>query len=588
MNQQFSQTIYIARPVKYLDSGNTEEKKIKIESGETYSIDFILNDILVALFCPADIPLLKNRLLQSGWDDSAFESIPEYLEELISMGLAAPLNSVIGEYETQEVNEEYSFPEFYAFPTKDRPQELERALKAWFQLFDEVSQTPGIIIADASVSSRDMNAAVLNSLKDKSKGGIYYFDNNERWNFVRQFSASIRKSAEFALSMTNDSKGTSFGVNRNFILLLTGGKKTAMSDDDILPQFRALKEKRERMNLFTGLDPSEVTPAGDWNELESFGTAAGTADYSRIVEYSGEALKELFLLCRQTDFNLADCRLLENYTNGRASAAVVCHLYWGDSGMGTASYLLANRNRIKCDISSIDRYEKLMKNRLAFRAVENLTAGGKAFMGGHAVFDNTKILPPFSPHGRNEDMLWSFLLEALHPASKIIYSPLSIRHDPVNPKAGSREGAVRWQPGLNETINLVLGYLLREKFPTENTYESVGNMFAEFLDKPEKELDEYLKELVMLAAQGRQRMLVANQEQFGEDPEWWAEDVYTAIEWLNQYVKQERFWIPPNFRDSRDKFIDYCRSFSQLLINWPAIYSEAKEISGRFLSENKI
>jgi hypothetical protein len=115
-------------------------------------------------------------------------------------------------------------------------------------------------------------------------------------------------------------------------------------------------------------------------------------------------------------------------------------------------------------------------------------------------------------------------------------------------------------------------------------------LFSDFLTKPDSELVAGFSDLVVLAAQGKQQQLIRNLEIFGPKPEWWAEDVYAAIEWLNEYIKIENFWIPKIFRESTDPqndFFSYCRSFSGLLGNWEKIYEEAKTISPAFLEENR-
>jgi hypothetical protein len=92
-------------------------------------------------------------------------------------------------------------------------------------------------------------------------------------------------------------------------------------------------------------------------------------------------------------------------------------------------------------------------------------------------------------------------------------------------------------------------------------------------------------------------MFIKNLQTYGESPEWWAEDVYTAAQWLNKYVKMDKFWIPFPFRNSEHEkvnenagkdFLAYCRSFAVLLENWEQIYSEAGDISGEILAEAKL
>ena len=571
---------FIAKRTSLYPTAEGRVIAVDVEGGQCLYLDNPQAEVIEALSTPANLAMLEKRLIQRGWDSTFSEEVAGCIQELSRMNLIVKVNDLSEKTEITIDGPQY-YP-YLAWPTKNKPDELKRGLEAWALFFHDSDQKPGFIVSDDSDFPDNQTRTVLENIKKAETQDIYLLDRETRIRFAKMFPDELRQSVTFSLGLQRDigdSKFGAYGANQNFILLLTAGSPVAMTDDDMVPELMRRHGPESNVTaLYGGMDPTAIDVVKSWSDLRAIGSPVGREKYLRILGSRPGSF----------DLSLANMQAIKNVYAGNCSVAAVCFCHWGDPGTANASYLLANRRQINVDISDPDDYHHMMKTRLILKAPLANTLGGKAFMAGHCVYFPKPTVPPFSPLGRNQDGLWGLMLEKIQPGSMILYPDMAIKHEPINPKLSSREMAIEWRLGLNETLNLLTGFLATTSKPSKNQIVFFGRELENFCTGSRQFIREAISNLVLQSILGKKRMLLNALNLYGERPEWWAEDVHAAVYQLDKYVCMPNFWLPFEYRDTENEFVDYCRQFGLLLQAWPEIYEYSKNLGQDLLDIGKL
>ncbi|MBT3275279.1 MAG: hypothetical protein HN368_19145, partial [Spirochaetales bacterium] len=244
---------FVAKKISFYSTGDGQAIALDAEGGACVYLDGPQVEIVEALSLPADMSTLESRLMQLGWETSFFSDLSSSLRELCQMGLISPIKDLAA----AELKIDVQRYPYLAWPTKNRPQELMRGLNAWELFYCESDLKPGFIISDDSDNLDTTAKTALESLGISGTRDVHYLDREARRRFPDAFPAELRESITFALGFRDDpaSQFGAFGANQNFILLLTAGMPVAMTDDDILPEFKRRHEyESDTTALFGGVD----------------------------------------------------------------------------------------------------------------------------------------------------------------------------------------------------------------------------------------------------------------------------------------------------------------------------------------------
>ena len=451
-----------------------------------------------------------------------------------------------------------------------------------------------MVISDDSAPENTETREAVRKYAEEYPQPVYWLNEHHKKVFIESVAPELRESAAFALGMeTAEScfRGIPFGANRNFLLLLTAGSSLAMFDDDILPEFRARPDLLPGTALYSGPDPSLIKPFADSAELEAFGEVS-RADFPGFCSsYLGSTVAEAVSREELLDITRADRRIIELLSEPESRIAAGCVCYWGDSGMPGSAFLLGLRDYIEADYADSEKYEAMISSRMIYRSPERTAIGGRTMMGGCTCFDNSRLLPPFSPKGAYEDGLWAACLDALHPLSRIIYPGWAVLHRPVPPRTGSRERAVQWRLNLNESLQLLIGHFLSAvPIPSDpqSRYRMLGQCLTDFSVLSPEEIRSTMCSLTVKAISGRMNHLTAVLNAYNAEPEWWADDMYQAIEHSRDYLTDSNLWIPRDGDGEEDRVIRYFRDFGELLKSWPDLVSQAGMISPELLKSAEL
>lgn len=460
----------------------------------------------------------------------------------------------------------------FAWPTRDRPSVLRRGLEAWRSALAEGGfGTPDLLVADDSAIEVGSTLSVAQEAAASYPGKVLLLDKAFGKRLAETLGGELGgeagEAASFALGIGRDSEAAigRYGAARNLILLALAGRAFAMSDDDVLPEFRQSGDASEQAFESETPDPTIMAPYSDEAELESLSP--------RIAKFPGDLYGQL---------------LGAGYTaesGGLArSVAALCFGSWGDSGLPASRYLLSGRAAAQEFIYEDEAaYEAAMCGRSLYRAAPAVSVGGTFFMGMHTALDARGLLPPFSPIGRGEDGLWGAMLRFLHPDLAIAYAPLAVRHAPSEARQASREAALAFSFRLND----LLLYLLLEGGIREGTqaeaYAALGSDLEELSRRPAPAFCRALAELRSRVAESRIAILDAALAAYDGEPGFWARDVREARARAALELEREDFILPDDFADGAPALQDYVGNLGRLISAWPSIFGAAARLSPELL-----
>lgn len=447
----------------------------------------------------------------------------------------------------------------FAIPTRDRQDFLLPGLLAWEEELGKAGQVAEFLIWD---SSRDGGASLAQELFGLSFANrIHLFDRALRQEFVRKLTSRVGHDLSYALE-SEGSPGL-YGSSRNALLLLTAGRIFAFLDDDVRPDFRLPHDFLKDSLESDSADPTSIHPYASEEELASL---AGHVQGLPLGVYG-------FLESSLDDFD-----------GFERQPAALNFGSWGDMGMQGARYLLSARLQVDPEIyGDGTAYELALAGRQVFRSVSAPTVGGLFFMPMHALVDARSLLPPFSPVGRGEDLLWGVSLGVLHPERTLAYSPWSVHHCPQARESGGRAEALAWQLRINDLLLSELGAGLGK----EVGYQDLGGALLRRCGASAGAFEEFYRDLLDHSGQARVDSMHRLLSGFDAQPESWARDLESSIEAIKAVLQRSPPEIPAEF-ESSESLAAYMRSFGRLLQAWPEIWQAALELGPEFLERARL
>ena len=460
----------------------------------------------------------------------------------------------------------------FAWTTRDRPEQLKRGLEAWRDaLAGGCSEPPELVVADDSSREAAANAAIAAELAASYPGSVALLDgafaNKLGQALGRELGAEAVEALAFALGLDSASERAAgrCGASRNRILLSLAGRAFAVSDDDILPEFRLDSEATDEVFESETLDPTSIRPFADESEIEGFG--------SPLEPFPNELYKRI----------LGASYAAEGKGCER-SVAALCFGSWGDSGLPSSWHLFSGRAAVdESAYADEDAYETAMTSRLVYRASSATSLGGTFYMGMHSALDARSILPPFAPVGRGEDGLWGAMLHFLHPDLVIAYPPLAVHHAPSEARSSSREEALGFAFRLNDLLICLMMEAGARPGAAELPYAFLGADLEELARRPLPAFCRASSEVRARAAASRIEILDAILAAYDGEPDFWACDVKEARARAELELDRGDFALPDDFSGDASALQAYIGGFGRLISAWPAIFEAAVKLSPELL-----
>lgn len=479
--------------------------------------------------------------------------------------------------------------------TCDRLESLKHCISSYIENSRSHSRSNDFVVVDdtGDASRRDATKQMLMSLRTNYGAEIYYAGLEEKVHFAKTLTDEAGLPSDvvnFAFFDTEDC-GYSAGANRNALLIHTVGDMVVSVDDDTVCQLSASPNIRDRLAFFSGLDPTEFwffpdremtlrsASFVDKDFLATHEELLGKSFGARLSEVNG--FTELI-------FNGANPNFIRDLKTGRGEILITFNGLVGDSGLveHEAYLYLDGRSRERLTRSEAD-YTSAQTSREVLRVANQPSVSASAWCMTTALgYDNRTLLPPFMPVGRNQDGLFSFVLQKCFQNSYTAHLPWAILHTPVQKRLYARDHFK--YSGTKTRINdFIMACVLtfnslpgvtdkKEKLRALGTYlMDVGS-----LEKPDFE---HFMRLQLWRNMSNYASLLENQLRIHKkSPDYWVKDVEDSLSSVREAILKKEFIVPHDlidkhgFEGARNLAPRLIFKFGQLLYYWPDMIEATK------------
>lgn len=487
---------------------------------------------------------------------------------------------------------------YLATTTRNRVVSLKNSLKSYISNLKENNRKIGIMIFDDSKDERTEKdyQDMLSELKKGNDIDFFYFGQNEKNKLVNEITKVSKVSREIVnFALSSDWFDFSAGANLNRMLLTTSGSSAFVFDDDTYCRTMVSSEYSSGVEFVKDIDhslshPFEIISCNDRENC--------------LKVLNGEKkdlLKEHEMILGQSinkfNFNNIDKKELRINNNGKIILSI--NGFAGDCGwISPSNYLFFTGKSLERMTESESLYRNTFNNRNIVRYVNKITISDRSsnFMTTSFGIDNRKLLPPFLPVARGQDLIFGTMLSKCFENNYIGYIPVALFHSPVEDREFLKEEI--WKSAGGADFGLILNILIKtfdfghstldgkEKLIKFGKYfEDIGkinrNDFEEFIYL--KVLEEISSIITVLE---NRRELFKNVEYLAKDYELFIEQLRNTFSNKDSYIPLDVFFKRKK-EDAINLFQEIIFKFGFLMKTWTEIWEASKKISDERIQISK-
>lgn len=459
--------------------------------------------------------------------------------------------------------------------TCDRPQALRRGLESFVSVHRRTGRSLEVAIFDDSGPGPSAaNREVLASL---SGVGVRYAGRDEKHAYRQALVGQGHDPETVAFALSDpEGAGLPIGANRNALLLDAVGECVVSVDDDIVARTFAPACLRPGLAV-ADENPLDIEFLDDRASVLAGGVEDPEADPIGIhQQWLGRSVGAG---AASLDLDGASPGLLRVLRDGATVAATQLG-YAGDSGMsGGGAWLLALEGELRERlVVPAAAYARATTRREVIRLARRWTVSGSDhFMTGCVGLDHRRVLPPFFPVGRNEDLLFATLLRRSDPGALIGYAPRAILHAPWEPRPPE---ALLQGAGVVSDAEIVLTAIASVSWAPcpgpEAWFRRAGAHLGELSAVPVAAFGRWLRDAAWRHLGAQLDHLHRLLETFGGEPEHWAADVRRMRDAIVEQRRADP--VPP---DRAERLRVRVGRFGRLLAAWPDLRESAAALRRR-------
>jgi len=431
----------------------------------------------------------------------------------------------------------------YCILTCDRSEALGRLLEsmAASHRFSE-SNSYHVIDDSREAENQEKNRSICKEFSSSHDIKLQYFGAEEQGQVLQQLQAQLPEHAAgigFLLGRYEENPAIpSYGRSRNWGLLLARGRRLVLVDDDILFQ-RVKPTITEAEVALTSLSRGADFFSADreWQTLlDSDHADPSSGAFSQAL---GSSLAETLSLLGKDRLPQDALRNLNpaDFTHLQPDSSVLLTScgYAGDPG--TASnlwiYQLPAQYRQPLFASEQD-YRKHITERNAWMGSFSPTLRNQfSLMSPLTGINSTRLMPPFFPLFRNEDLLFGVMLHQLYPDALFLDNPWAVPHLPAEHRTWDQDLALKPQNyGLLDFCSdaLVLDTSPLQTGSASERLQDCAGFFISLSRLPKETLEEKLAEQTLGLRTTQINRLNKILEQSEEAPIYWRDDLQRIIQ----------------------------------------------------------
>ncbi len=501
--------------------------------------------------------------------------------------------------------------------TRNRPQALGRAVQSYLPGLP--AHTRLMVLDDSdSEADREANVRQLQTCLAHAPTPveIQYANPTQRLAFVNALIAQdIAPPAIIRFGLDHSEHlphAPRTGINRNALLLASGGEVLFSADDDTLytPARRVGAGLAPGVDLVMGEDPAEkyfwateaealATP----QLLSAFDSESG-AGFDFWAEHTAVLTKTGPELCTAVDITphaldslpvpLAD--LAQRLQAPESRVVATLNGLVGDSGLGfpfgftgTAVGCLLPQTAATHHALTHDEshYQTALTSRATLRVAPRLTlSDGSYTMTTFVGLDNRHLLPPFMPLFRAQDMIWGQTVWRTDATALLAHLPLTLRHAPLEPRRFWPGEFMRSATGY-DTTRLVLDCLMSyapDALTPRAGLVALGQYLQALGEQPLPDFAHFVQK----EALRRNELFLTSMEttltRFNHQPAYWATDVKRYMHTMRQAMQADDYIVPVGLRvnyQPRQALAmgqTLIRLFGEFLAAWPDIVAASHDL----------
>ena len=386
-----------------------------------------------------------------------------------------------------------------------------------------------------------------------------------------------------------------YGANRNATLLAFPDESVLCVDDDTLCRFFKPPLEDEDLEICDGVDPTEVTFLRDREELHGRLTPGDVVSAHEAL--LGKTVQACMPRAGALRLDRMGPRMVHLLEQGRGRVFATVTGIAGDAAVEKSTYVLAlegvSRERLLGDPRG---YVQAALSRDILKIASHPTIARAEFIVSLCLgLDNTQLLPPYFPVGRNEDGLFARTLIACHPDAFLGHVPLGIQHEPPIARVYRKGDREHFSLRINDILGLLterIGADLRSFEPAQRM-DDLGGRLESLGQKKSRDFQKDVSDILLSYLREYATYMEEILERNGRTPQIWVDDVMAHIEAVQTYIADRSFGIPAELLDAGRAsegawlFRALVTKYGRLLRCWPSIREAAVELnlSGRGLAK---
>ena len=473
------------------------------------------------------------------------------------------------------------------FTTRDRPKELERAVRSYAENFRAFDRQAGFTLIDDGPSDAETRELAATLARELGVGiRVAGRVDRERWAQELAKEAGVEpQAARFALLGDERCRITT-GSGRNALLLDSVDEAFLTADDDGVCKTARCPEAEDGWALSSLPDPTQFWFYESREQLHAqvrFDNVDLLALHERLL---GREAGELFEKDAEPDARFAsptfDHQLRRNGARVRATMASTV----GDSGLDGSAYLNRDPESQARITVSEEFFHAAVESRQVLRAATRLTIGDSlTCMTGNLGLDHMSLLPPFTPVQRNSDGLFGRLLKVCFKRSVMGYLPEAALHDPMHARTQSIEAYFERLRRVRFADYLLRLYEVWDSGSTtgqaEDSLRSLGSFLTECAEGPAEEFEWLVLGRILDVQSPRLQRDRSNE--IREMPKYYAALRGRSVDTLREAVVDPDYLTPRDLggEDPRGLAREMVARTGRLLQVWPELRAAAARLRER-------
>jgi hypothetical protein len=473
-------------------------------------------------------------------------------------------------------------------------RELTRCLRSCLANMAAFGHRTPVLISDDSrdPTDRARRRELIRTEFVGSLSPIHYVDRDARQHLLTRLARDIAiPTSLLQFGPLGGADGTSYGANRNAILLHTQGTLALSLDQDMTCRPGRVGPSRVLLKG-VGHGLAEETwfcqSHDDAVSLTPTCTVDILAEHERYLGASVSSLITSALANGGVDLREGCPHLAAAAATGKGVVRITVNGIAGDSGSQDSLWVRlcaseSSRGRLRSD----ERYRTAVTSTQIVRQAETPTISHGAPWGAMVYgFDNRTLLPPFFPTHRSEDRICGLILTRYVGPSCFAHLPWTLTHAPAQRREYSATEPI-WRPRMSDVVTMCLSAKpdSPDTAPAADTLRSLGSLLLQYGSLRQSDFNE----LIRILARRRASRLVAKLEEQrrrvrGEGLRAWADDLRKEIDLLTKAVDLADSWLPTDMgagtepgdvaRATRAEI----RQYGELLCWWPAVVERTTEL----------